>query len=291
MLTTGLFFATLVAPSLPPDSQPVAFVNVNVLPMDRERVLEDYTVVVRNGRIVAFGPAAEVRVGSQSTREVWLVTAPAGVEVTLVLRPDSRFGYLAVRGGLDVPMVLGSCSTYLPGGFGGFLGRRLQAGDRLPIGTMVPLDKVHRSARDTAGYFLNSRPSLMPEDLVLTATQGPQWDRFDKATQELLFGSRPAPFNFGERFIVDRASDRTGYRLIGPALVPREEATLPSEPACPGAIQIPDNGQPIVLMRDGPTVGGYPKIAVVAPLDLARLAQLQPGAGVRFWDVTPRQAG
>jgi allophanate hydrolase subunit 2 len=73
-----------------------------------------------------------------------------------------------------------------------------------------------------------------------------------------------------------------GYRLQGLAVLPRKKATLPSEAACAGAVQIPDDGQPIVLMPDGPTVGGYPKLAVVVGADLDRLAQCQPGRTARF---------
>ena len=86
------------------------------------------------------------------------------------------------------------------------------------------------------------------------------------------------------------ASDRMGYRLNGPAVRPRETATLPSEAACPGAVQIPDGGEPIVLMPDGPTVGGYPKVAVVIRADLGELAQCQPGRVVRFREVSLEEA-
>jgi allophanate hydrolase subunit 2 len=94
----------------------------------------------------------------------------------------------------------------------------------------------------------------------------------------------------GSTFIVDRASDRMGYRLTGPAVTPRVQATLPSEAACPGAIQVPDNGQPIVIMPDGPTVGGYPKIATVIRADLRLLAQSPPGTAVRFQAVSLEEA-
>ena len=218
-------------------------------------------------------PVAEVRIGSEASVTPWQLRAPRGQPVTLVLEARCRFGYLAVRGGLEVPPVLGSRSTYLPGRFGGLEGRRLRAGDRLPVGTLREVSVPDR-ARSIAAQLRPGAADL--EDLVLRAIPGPQWDRFEAETRERFFAAR---------FLVDRASDRNGYRLTGPAISPREAATLPSEAACPGAVQIPDNGQPIVLMPDGPTVGGYPKIAVVHRWDLARLAQLQPGAGVRFQQV------
>ena len=86
----------------------------------------------------------------------------------------------------------------------------------------------------------------------------------------------------GAGFTVGRASDRMGYRLEGPPVLATAPRDLPSEPACPGAIQLPPDGRPIVLMADAPTVGGYPKAAVVCSADLGRLAQCPPGAVIRF---------
>lgn len=228
-------------------------------------------LVVRCDRdtVLAAIRMAELAVGTNLAVATRAITAPAQVPITLVPNPRTAFSYLAVQGGLDLPVVLGSRSTYLAGGLGGFQGRRLRRGDQLPIGTLsAPPRPVSSELLVEAAVEL--------EDLVLRATSGPQWDRFDPADRERFFGGR---------FTVDRASDRSGYRLIGPAVMPRQQATLPSEAACPGAVQIPDNGQPIVLMPDGPTVGGYPKLAVVGRRDLGRLAQCQPGRTVRFWEI------
>lgn len=211
-------------------------------------------------------PFVEISAGAGPVRGSVVVTAPAGAPITLVPNPQYRFSYLAVRGGFDLPEIFSSRSTYLAGSLGGLDGRMLRAGDRLRIGTAPTIaGKLDSELLTEAAFEL--------EDLVLGATPGPQWDRFDPPARERFFGSR---------FTVDRASDRSGYRLSGPAVLPREKAGLPSEAACPGAVQIPDNGQPIVLMPDGPTVGGYPKLAVVGHRDLARLAQCQPGRTVRF---------
>jgi allophanate hydrolase len=110
---------------------------------------------------------------------------------------------------------------------------------------------------------------------------GPQHDLFGDEAWELLLSGR---------YTVSAASDRMGYRLEGAALTHCGPASLPSEPACPGAIQIPDGGAPIVLMPDGPTVGGYPKLAVVITADLGVMAQLTPGTRPRFERVTLDQA-
>jgi len=193
-----------------------------------------------------------------------------GERVTITPDPQQRFLYVAVRGGINVPEIMGSRSTYLPGGFGGFEGRRLKAGDLLPVGPAMHIrlgGQVHPRAAPDAGA----------EEMPIRVTRGPQWDRFDEAARRALLESR---------FRISASSDRMGYRLEGPAIVPSQAATLPSEAACPGAIQIPDGGAPIVLMPDGPTVGGYPKIAVVMRADLRCLAQYLPGREVRF-----REAG
>lgn len=200
-----------------------------------------------------------------------VVTVPPGGTLEVFPRGPDRFIYVAVRGGFDVPEVMGSRATYLPGGFGGHEGRRLKTGDRLPVG--------HAPRQRMISPALPARSA--PGDLVLRVTRGPQWDQFEPAVQASFFKAK---------YVVAAASDRMGYRLEGPAMHPKTAATLPSEPACPGAIQIPDGGQPIVLMPDGPTVGGYPKIATVIRADLAALAQCQPGRVVRFAQISLLEA-
>ena len=197
-----------------------------------------------------------------------LLEVAAGAE--LELRPTGldRFTDGGVRGGLDVPLVMGSRSTYLPGAFGGYEGRRLQEGDRLPVGREPALPASGR-----LNIPLTADPA---SDLAVRVTRGPQWERFGGDVRERFFASR---------YSVSPSSDRMGYRLEGPAVPPQEAATFPSDAACPGALQVPDAGQPIVVMPDGPTVGGYPKLVVVIGEDLARLAQCQPGRGVRFREV------
>jgi len=239
----------------------------------------------REVRIAAIR-MTEIRVGA---RAVALppagMTVPARVPVTLVPVPGVVFSYLAVAGGIAAPMVLGSRSTYLAGGFGGWGGRRLQRGDRLAVGSPSPATGDPVLPSITVGDIPlpqsgDADPPGYPA-AVLRVVRGPQWDRFDPAAREGFFSAQ---------YTVDRASDRSGYRLSGPAVLPKEPATLPSEPACPGAVQVPDNGQPIVLMPDGPTVGGYPKLAVVIRSDLRLLAQCHPGRVVRFREVSLEEA-
>jgi antagonist of KipI len=240
-------------------------------------VLEDAEVRI-DGEALGRGA---MRVASRAMR------VAAGAVVEIVPGRRDRFVYVAVGGGIDVAPMLGSRSTYLPGGLGGFEGRRIKTGDRLPIGAAEGV--IAGPQRTGAADGVIARPQRGRGDpaaeLILGVTRGPQWERFDEAARAEFFAGS---------YTVTTASDRMGYRLQGPAVRPRERATLPSEAACPGAVQIPDDGQPIVLMPDGPTVGGYPKLAVVVGVDLGKLAQCQPGRVVRFREVSlrivPREA-
>ncbi|MHB1225061.1 MAG: 5-oxoprolinase subunit C family protein, partial [Gemmatimonadaceae bacterium] len=181
---------------------------------------------------------------------------------------SGHFLYLAVAGAIAVPTVLGGAGTYLPAGLGGLEGRRLRAGDVLPVG-------YHSRATPPAGF--TCPPGLMdpvPASAgVIRVVRGPQAAMLDDDGWAALLGGG---------FRVGTASDRMGYRLSGEPVVPAAPRDLPSEPACAGAIQLPPGGQPIVLMADAPTVGGYPKPAVVCRSDLGRLAQCPPGSMVRF---------
>jgi biotin-dependent carboxylase-like uncharacterized protein len=182
----------------------------------------------------------------------------AGDELRVERFVRGRFLYVAVRGGIDVPLVLGSRSTLLSASLGGFEGRRLRKGDVLRIG----------------GTFAKPRTVTPPAyAAAIPVLRGPQHALFDDDTWHRFLETE---------FRVAPASDRSGYRLGGPELPHSAGAAFPSEPACVGAIQVPAGGAPIVLMPDGPTVGGYPKIAVVRTDAISRLAQRVPGDVVRF---------
>ena len=224
--------------------------------------------------VIGVGGRAEAQVDGREAVPFAPIEVKAGAVLSVTPKPDGRFVYVAVRGGIDVPEQLGSRSTYLPGGFGGHEGRRLKTGDRLVVGP--PQSEAGLDLE--AGIRLEEAPPVV---VALRVTRGPQWFRFDEAPQADFFAGV---------YIVTPASDRMGYRLSGSPIPSRETATLPSEAACPGAVQIPDDGQPIVLMPDGPTVGGYPKLAVVVRDDLRLLAQRPPGREVRFVEVSLAEA-
>ena len=185
----------------------------------------------------------------------------AGETLRLDRALDGCRCWLAVRGGLAVPRVMGSRSTFLPAGFGGHLGRALKAGDTLPCDSSA--GEVGR---------LQAHPPPCDQASPLRVITGPQAGLFDDTGLAAFFAGT---------YRVDASSDRRGMRLAGPA-VTHARVDLPSQGVLPGAIQIPPDGQPIILGWDGPVTGGYPVIASVISADLPRLAQLQPGDAVRF---------
>ncbi|MHB1544501.1 MAG: 5-oxoprolinase subunit C family protein [Gammaproteobacteria bacterium] len=178
-----------------------------------------------------------------------------------------RFGYLACSGGFLVPPVLGGQGTDLRSGWGGFAGRMLGPGDRLPLGEEGS-ERSHRPRSLAPGL----RPPYRT-DPTLRILPGSHWASFPEHMRE-IFLTHP--------YAVTAVSDRMGYRLSGMPVAPDPALQVDSEPVTFGSIQIPPDGQPIVLMADRPTVGGYPRLGEVLASDLPLLAQLRPGDPVRF---------
>lgn len=215
------------------------------------------------GGVVALTGARFAAARSSGTAVAWNETLVLAAGETLRL-DRAQTGcrcWLAVRGGLSVPPLLGSCSTFLPAVFGGHEGRALQAGDRLSFG---------RGSGDMHLLRAHAPPSEPQAPLRVVA--GPQVDLFEDTGLAAFFAAS---------YRVDAASDRRGLRLGGPA-VKHARIDLPSQGVLPGAVQVPPDGQPIILGWDGPVTGGYPVIAGVIAADMARLAQLRPGDSVRF---------
>lgn len=184
-------------------------------------------------------------------------------------------GYLAIAGGVDVPLVLGSHSTYLHGKFGGFEGRALKEGDRVP--TLPTLAISPESCNWRIGTLIPAYDDC-PTLRVLVASE---FDWLTPQSQDKLFSAE---------FEVTPQSDRMGYRLSGPRLELTSPRELISEAVCPGTIQVPADGQPILLMADCATTGGYPKAACVASVDVPLAAQLRPGAKLRFVAISLQEA-
>jgi biotin-dependent carboxylase-like uncharacterized protein len=187
------------------------------------------------------------------------------------------WSYLALAGGIEVPGILGSRSTYLRGHFGGLEGRLLRSGDVLQKVRGVPplIELAARSVAEEARPAYNAAPTV-------EVIPGPQTEHFDRQSME-TFLSNP--------YKVSLSSDRMGYRFEGPRLELPRGADLTSEGLMAGAIQVPADGLPIVMMADCATAGGYPKIASVISADLPLLAQCTPGRDkVRFRSTTVEAA-
>lgn len=184
--------------------------------------------------------------------------------------------YLAIVGGIDVPVMLGSRSTCLPATFGGVQGRALREGDRLSIGP------VGRQTMALSGYRLPSG-WLEPLGTVMAVrvVLGPQEDRFTpEGIRTFLSGS----------YRLTPQMDRVGVRLHGPPIAHRSGADIISDATPLGAVQVPPDGQPMILLADRQTTGGYTKLAVVVQEDIFRLGQATPGQIVRFRQISVPEA-
>lgn len=205
-------------------------------------------------RAIEFGMAFEV---------------PAGAELRIGTPAAGLRTYLAVRGGVDVPAVLGSRSADLLSRLGP---APLRAGDLLPVGAASP-------AALATGGAAGGAPRQAPR---LAAASGPARLRVLPGPRDDWFAAGAIEILCGTDYVVRPASDRTGLRLDGPALPRKNTGELASEGMVTGALQVPPDGRPILLLADHPVTGGYPVIAVVASADIGTAAQLRPGQRVRF---------
>ncbi|OKL36021.1 biotin-dependent carboxyltransferase family protein [Domibacillus mangrovi] len=195
--------------------------------------------------------------------------------------------YMAVFGGYDIPEVMNSRSTYLRGTIGGYEGRALQAND-------VLLFKKNEQAHDLVNHLkkewkdksFHTVDWYVPADQVLNKQEilvikGAEFERFSSESKTTFFD---------EEFQITPQSDRMGYRLSGSELQLNEPFELLSEAVAEGTIQVPQDGNPIILLADRQTTGGYPRIAQIATVDLPAIAQLKPGEKIRFKEITLEEA-
>ncbi len=207
------------------------------------------------------------------------VLVPAGGRYSVGRAVRGARAYVAVAGGFALAPVLGSRSTFLPGGFGGFDGRALKHGDVLPLreGAELSRARFHALKSKAGGSVRWSAPPLtLPdrEPILIHVIEGQHHDTFEPASQRAFVDAvwRVAP-----------DSNRMGFRLQGPPISRVKDADeILSGPTCLGSVQVPANGAPIALMADHQTTGGYPRIAEIVSADVARLAQLAPGGTVHF---------
>jgi len=222
--------------------------------------------------LAGFDATLVVETGEGRTIPAWRsVVLKEGERVRVVASRRAACVYLAVEGGFDLPPVLGSRSTYGRGRFGGLRGRALAVGDRLPL----------RRERASERGDLRYPDPPAADNGPLRVVMGPQDDRIrPESIADFL----------GADYIVGAAADRMGLRLEGPALAHVNGHDLVSDGIAWGAIQVPGDGRPVLLLADRQTTGGYPKIGAVCTADLPRAGRLRPGDRVRFTAVAVEQA-
>lgn len=200
--------------------------------------------------------------------------APKGSELRFEYAITGCRAYLAVRGGIQVPSVLGSRSTYTRAKVGGLQGRALQQGDMLDIGKDFGREA---RPRELAAEFI----PRYEQQIGLRVLLGPQDDMFTAEAIDTFFRSE---------YTISDEADRMGYRLEGAKISHLGKADIISDALPLGAIQIPAHGMPIIMMADRQTTGGYAKIGTVIGPDLAKLAQAKPGDKIRFENITEQEA-
>ena len=225
-----------------------------------------------NAIVAITGASCDCKAGADVIPANTAVEFPAGAVLNCGSMPTGARCYLAVQGGFDVPLIMGSASTHVGGRFLGFHGRRLQSGDVLQVRKRGP-SRV-RSLRPGALEPLQGQAPLR-------VTKGAQQEWFAPEAFEKLFSCA---------YIVSEQSDRTGLRLKGEVVRPREQSQLLTDGIPLGAIQVPQDGQPIILFVDQQTTGGYPKIANVIAADMHRVGQIRPCDEVRFVEVSIAEA-
>jgi len=193
-----------------------------------------------------------------------------GDRLTIGAVEEGGVAYLAVAGGFAIQPFMGSLSTYMRSGLGGFEGRALKAGDRLPLNA-IAAEGDERELADQIDYGSG------PVRVVL----GPQEDRFTAKGIETFLSAT---------YTVTKEADRMGIRLDGDSVEHTRGADIASEGVVTGSIQVPGNGKPIILMADRQTTGGYTKIATVISADLPRVGRMKPGDTLSFAKVEVAEA-
>ncbi|GAB4178016.1 MAG: biotin-dependent carboxyltransferase family protein [Thalassobaculales bacterium] len=229
-----------------------------------------WEVACDGARLAVAGGAFAVTIDGAPAAAWRSFTLRRGQVLAVGAARDAARGYIAVAGGFALAPVMGSLSTHVRSGIGGFRGRAIAAGDALPLARATPPE----------GPELALDP-LPPRAGLARVVMGPQDDYFSEAAQAAFLA---APY------AVTSQADRMGYRLAGPAVAHARGFNIISDAIALGSVQVPGTGQPIVLLADRQTTGGYPKIATVIAPDIRELAQARPGEEVRFAAVGQREA-
>ena len=238
--------------------------------------------------LIAWGGGDfEARIGRVPFPRDRAVRVAPGEIVTFGVARSGLRAWLAVSGGIEVPLVLGSRSTYRRAGLGGHHGRPLQAGDSLPLGAPSPwaeqiLAGLERHASRATAWTVRPETMGRPGKAgIIRAMRGPEWEWFTPEAQRAFFSAS---------WQATREADRMGVRLDGPTLVRANDDEMISAAVNAGIVQVPPAGYPIVLLPSRQSIGGYPRLAAVAAVDLGRCAQLRPDEAVRFEEITLQSA-
>jgi len=223
-------------------------------------------------RVALVGPGASLVIGGEVVAAGQSIKLSRGEVFRIVVDRQSACCYLAVEGGIAVPLVLGSASTYVRAAIGGLEGRLLRRDD------IVPLAVERASARNELRL---PTPSDAARDQPIRVILGPQQECFTGEAVAVLFSAE---------FRVSKSTDRMGMRIEGPLLRHRDGWDIVSDAIATGAIQVPGSGQPILLLADHQTTGGYPKIATVISADLPVVGRRRPGDALRFAAVSIEEA-
>lgn len=200
----------------------------------------------------------------------------SGDMVELGFASEGVIAYLAVAGGFDVALSFGSTATVVREGIGGLNGDKLESGDYLPCSSNNGNNNQYKDDDNRCLKLPKGYHPVYGHHVMLRVIPGYQQHDFSRYQQRRFFSNE---------YTISSQSDRMGCRLEGPAIQPEIDGIL-SEGICLGAIQVPPDGKPIILMHDRQTIGGYPKIGSVLSLDLGPLAQLKPGDKVYFEPIT-----
>jgi antagonist of KipI len=229
--------------------------------------------VLDKTQIAIAGAECSPKINGKSAPTWRTLEAKKGDVVSFGSMRSGCRAYLSARGGIDVPVVLGSRSTHVRGGFGGLNGRALRNDDIIDCFDVPP---------QSIEYSLPEK--LLPsfaDHVEAGVVMGPQADMFTEAGVDTFFSGS---------FKITSEADRMGYRLDGPQVEHSGSADIVSDALLPGAVQVPRDGRPIVVMREAQTTGGYAKIAVVISPDLTVLGQAKPGCSIRFSRVSLSEA-
>ena len=217
------------------------------------------------------GADMQTKVGNKPVEPYRPFWVQAGQVLSMGAAQNGCRGYLAVQGGFDVPVVMGSRSTNLKCALGGYEGRALKAGDVLTVPD-ESLSTVMDRKRKAPVYL---------QEITVRVVPGPQAEMFTEQGVSSLWTAA---------FVVSPKSDRMGLRLDGAVIETKSGSDIVSDGIAPGAIQVTSGGQPIILLADRQTTGGYAKIGTVCSVDLPKLAQLKPGGVIHFEEISVEDA-